>query len=60
MTTPRAFTCSACRTCDHPREAHYNPALARVQAALSEAAGDHDGAAMWRWTASNAERQACS
>ena len=54
------MTCSACRTSDHPREAHFDPALARVEAERCDAAGDHAGAKMWRWVAANAERKTCS
>lgn len=52
--------CSACRTDDHPREAHHDPALARVEAERASAAGEPKLAAMWRWVAANAERRVCS
>lgn len=54
------MTCTACQTSDHPRAAHYEPALARMLAQLADANGDHAGAAMWRWVAANAERRACA
>lgn len=54
------MTCSACQTSDHPRAAHYDPALARVEAERCVARGDYAGARMWRWVAANAERRACS
>ena len=54
------MTCSACQTSDHPREAHSDPALARVEAEKASSRGDHALAKMWRWVASNAERRTCA
>jgi hypothetical protein len=51
------MTCSACKASDHPRAAHYDPALARVMAQLCDVNRDHKVAAMWRWIASNLERR---
>lgn len=52
------MTCTACQSSDHPRAAHYDPALARMMALLCDANGDRYGAAMWRAVARNRERRA--
>lgn len=52
------MTCSACQTSDHPRAAHYDPALARMLAQLADVNGDRERARMWRWVASSTERRA--
>lgn len=52
--------CSACRTSEHTKAAHHDPALAHVEAERCIAQGDDAGARMWRWVARNAERRTCS
>lgn len=54
------MTCSACKGEPHPREAHYDPALARVEAEKASARGDHNQAKAWRWVAANLERRDCA
>lgn len=54
------MTCSACQTAGHPRAAHYDPALARVDAEKASARGDHNQAKAWRWVAANLERRDCA
>lgn len=51
------MTCTACQTTDHPREAHHDPALARVEAERRVARGDLEMAAWWRQEARSAERR---
>lgn len=52
--------CTACRTSDHTKAAHHDPALAHVEAEKAIARGDHAAADAWRWEARNAERRTCS
>lgn len=54
------MTCSACKGAPHPREAHYDPALARVEAEKAVARGDEAQAKAWRWVAANLERRDCA
>lgn len=54
------MTCTACKTTEHPREAHSDPALARAEAERLVAAGRRVEAEMWRRVASNLERKAAS
>lgn len=52
--------CTACLGAPHPREAHYDPALARAESEKADARGDHNQAKAWRWVASNLERRHCA
>lgn len=54
------MSCSACKTTEHPREAHSDPALARAAAERLVAAGRPVEAEMWRRVASNLERRMAS
>lgn len=51
------MTCSACQTSDHPREAHSDPKLARVEAHKAASKGDYAGASMWLTVAVNLLRR---
>lgn len=50
------MTCTACQTSDHPREAHEDHALARVEAHRAASRGDYAGACMWLRVAVNLRR----
>lgn len=52
------MTCTACQTDAHPREAHSDPALARVEAHKAASRGDYAGATMWLRVAVNLRRKA--
>lgn len=50
--------CSACQASGHPREAHSDPALARVEAHKAASRGDYAGATMWLRVAVTLRRKA--